>query len=147
MWRWQARQSQLKARPGELLHHTEPPRSASTAHRAASILLQVVAAYPSAHLLQLVYPPELTAYGLLGPEETQQYLQYMSAAHSAAQAGGLPALNSLQLAGEGVIGGEEWCASHPNADTHAALAAQLVEYVQGALPGFAAGGGGGAERA
>lgn len=64
--------------------------------------LQVVAAYPNAHLVQLVYPRAVQV--VLPLEQSLQYMQYLGAAFTALQAERLPNLHLLQVWGSAAAG-------------------------------------------
>ena len=44
---------------------------------------------------------------------------------------------AVQLTGEGTVGQEEWCAGHPNAASHAAVAEQLAAFIREVVPEYA----------
>lgn len=64
------------------------------------------------------------------------YLQYMAAAASRLQAR-FDSVYSLQLVGE-EIDNSDYCLAHPDAATHAGVAAQLIQFIEAALPAFGA---------
>jgi hypothetical protein len=106
--------------------------------------LQIRLAYPGAAIIQMVWPMEvqlLLASDQSAPTERKYqrvstYLQYMAAAASRLQAR-FDRVYSLQLVGE-EIDNSSYCLGHPDAATHAVVAAQLIQFIEAALPTFGA---------
>ena len=106
--------------------------------------LQIRLAYPRAAIIQLAWPMEvqlLLAADQSAPSERKYqrvstYLQYLAAAASRLQAR-FDRVYSLQLVGE-EIDNSNYCLGHPDAATHAAVAAQLIQFIEAALPAFGA---------
>ncbi|PRW56696.1 endo-1,4-beta- isoform A [Chlorella sorokiniana] len=92
-------------------------------------------AYPSAAIINLVWPLEQLTAGVLTREQATKYQQWMAAAFARLQFAGVGNVHLLQLSGAG-LDSRSWCGAHPDVAAHALLAPQLESFVRGILPSW-----------
>lgn len=104
-------------------------------NRYAAYVRAVRDAWPQATIINLVWPFEVQLVGVLTPQQTTIYLQYMALASSRLQMEGLPGVYTLQLDGS-EFQNTDWCSAHPDAATDALVAAQLIQFIDAVTPSF-----------
>ena len=83
-----------------------------------------------------VFPLEVQIQGVLTPNQTTTYLQYMSSLYTAAVQEGVGNVHFFQLTGIDMPL-DNWCNAHPSAAADANIAEQLTTYIRRLLPNFA----------
>lgn len=95
-------------------------------------MLQVTNTYNGTDIILFTYPLESNP----GLALTPNYLQYMTSLYVAAQKAGMSNVYLLQIDGID-FPTDNWCVAHPNLAAHAAMANQLISYIQAVLPSWA----------
>ena len=94
--------------------------------------------YDTPEIIIQVFPLEVNFEGVLTPNATTDYLQYMAAVYTATQMEGMTNVNFLQLNAVG-MNLDGWCAAHPSAAADTTIAAQLTAYIEAVLPAWTTG--------
>lgn len=84
----------------------------------------------------VAWPLEQNLVGVRNTMTQLIYLQHMALAYSRVERAGN--VHFLQLDGSGFSTSTNWCFAHPDGPTHANVEQQVVDWIDGALPGFAA---------
>ena len=94
--------------------------------------------YDTPEIIIQVFPLEVNFEGVLTPNATTDYLQYMAAVYTATQMEGMTNAHFLQLNAVG-MNLDGWCAAHPSAAADTTIAAQLTAYIEAVLPAWTTG--------
>ncbi|KAI7841724.1 hypothetical protein COHA_004590 [Chlorella ohadii] len=100
-----------------------------------AVVQELRRAYPSAAIVNLVWPREQLDAGVLSQDQAQRYQQRMAAAFERLRAAGMPNVHMLQLSGAG-LDSSNWCGAHPDVAAHALLAPQLEKFIRSILPSW-----------
>jgi len=95
--------------------------------------MQINEEYDTPEIIIQVFPLEVNFEGVLTPNATTDYLQYMAAVYTATQMEGMTNVHFLQLNAVG-MNLDGWCAAHPSAAADTTIAAQLTAYIEAVLP-------------
>ncbi|DBA74311.1 TPA: hypothetical protein ACH3X1_011086 [Trebouxia sp. C0004] len=94
--------------------------------------------YDNPEIIIQVFPLEVNFEGVLTPNATTNYLQYMASVYTATQMEGMTNVHFLQLNAVGMnLNG--WCSNHPSAAADMTIAAQLTAYIEAVLPAWTIG--------
>ena len=100
--------------------------------------MQINEEYDTPEIIIQVFPLEVNFEGVLTPNATTNYLQYMAAVYTATQMEGMTNVHFLQLNAVGMdLNG--WCSNHPSAAADMTIAAQLTAYIEAVLPAWTTG--------
>ena len=83
-----------------------------------------------------VFPAQQQNVGVLTPNQTVTYLQYMTSLYAAGLQEGMINLHLFQINGTS-LPLDNWCVAHPSAAADANIAAQLTAYINRLLPSYA----------
>jgi len=100
--------------------------------------MQINEEYDTPEIIIQVFPLEVNFEGVLTPNATTNYLQYMAAVYTATQMEGMTNVHFLQLNAVG-MNLDGWCAAHPSAAADTTIAAQLTAYIEAVLPAWTTG--------
>lgn len=101
-------------------------------------VLQVQSTYATPpEVIITAFPFNAAQIVLLGQaSQAELYISYMSNLGAVIEQQQLPGVHMLMLNGTG-LPTSDWCADHPNAAAHAFFAEQVLDLIDGILPGYA----------
>ena len=95
--------------------------------------MQINEEYDTPEIILLMYPVDMFLQGILSRDQAMTYIQYMTHLNMSAQSEQMTNVHLLELSLTG-IPLTNWCAAHLSAAADAAVATQLVSFINQTLP-------------